>query len=164
MNNMNKLIESVSKYIEARIELIKVDVQQGIAKTLVSVIEYGIIGIVGFFAFVFICVGLANVFNELTDSRFWGYFIMAGIFLAVLAAVVASKKSHPDEDGEGSQQHVPQGSARTAAGRSHRPGSNRPERGAGPAERLWPDGSAEPAQFVLTAGLLVFSQITDTTY
>jgi hypothetical protein len=93
MNSMNKLIESVSKYIEARIELIKVDVQQGIAKTLVSVIEYGIIGIVGFFAFVFICVGLANVFNELTDSRFWGYFIMAGLFLLVLVAVVASKKA-----------------------------------------------------------------------
>jgi|GEM_PF-4291267 len=93
MNSMNKLIETVSKYIEARIELIKVDVQQGIAKTLVSVIEYGIIGIVGFFAFVFICVGLANVFNELTDSRFWGYFIMAGLFLAILAVVVASKKT-----------------------------------------------------------------------
>jgi hypothetical protein len=93
MNSMNKLIESVSKYIETRIELIKVDVQQGIAKTLVSAIEFGIIGVVGFFAFVFICVGLANVFNELTDSRFWGYFIMAGIFLAVLAVVVASKKA-----------------------------------------------------------------------
>ncbi len=96
MNSMNKLIETVSKYIEARIELIKVDVQQGIAKTLVSAIEYGIIGIVGFFAFVFICVGLANVFNELTDSRFWGYFIMAGIFLAVLAAVVASNMFHKE--------------------------------------------------------------------
>ena len=93
MDSMNKLIESVSKYIEARIELIKVDVQQGIAKTLVSVIEYGIIGVVGLFAFIFLCVGLANLLNELTDSRFWGYFIMTGLFLLVLVAVVASKKA-----------------------------------------------------------------------
>lgn len=88
---MNRLIETVSKYIEARIELIKVDVQQGIAKTLVNAIQIGIIAVLGLFTLAFICVGLAHVFNDLTESPFWGYFIMAGIFLLILVAVQASK-------------------------------------------------------------------------
>ena len=90
---MNRLIETISKYIEARIELIKVDVQQGIAKTLVNGIQFGLIGVLGLFALTFIFVGLANVFNDLTDSPFWGYFIMAGVFLLILAAVQAMKKT-----------------------------------------------------------------------
>jgi uncharacterized membrane protein YqjE len=90
---MNRLIETISKYIETRIELIKVDVQQGIAKTMVNAIQYGLIGVLGFFALIFICVGLANVFNDLTNSPFWGYFIMAGLFLAILGAVYASRKA-----------------------------------------------------------------------
>jgi hypothetical protein len=90
---MNRLIETISKYIEARIELVKVDVQQGIAKTLVNGIQFGLIGLLGFFTLTFICLGLAHVFNSLTNSSYWGYFIMAGVFLLILAAVQAMKKT-----------------------------------------------------------------------
>ncbi len=88
---MNKLIETISRYIETRIELIKVDLQQNIANSLVKAVQLGITIFLAFFIVSFVSIGLANLFNDLTDSPFWGYFIMAGFYLLLFLIARASQ-------------------------------------------------------------------------
>lgn len=89
---MEKLIENISRYLEARIELMKVDVQQKLAGAIVSAVQLGLLFFMGLFAFIFLNIALANYLNSLFDNSFGGYLILAGLYIALFLVVKASHK------------------------------------------------------------------------
>ena len=89
---MEKLIENISRYLEARIELIKVDLQQKMAGAIVSAVQLGLLIFLGLFAFLFANIALANFLNSVIGNSFGGYLILAGFYLVLAIIVKASQK------------------------------------------------------------------------
>lgn len=89
---MEKLIENISRYLEARIELIKVDLQQKVAGAIVSAVQLGLIAVTLLFAFIFANLALANFLNSVIGNSYAGYLILAGFYTILFFVVKASQK------------------------------------------------------------------------
>jgi hypothetical protein len=89
---VEKLIENISRYLEARIELIKVDLQQTVAGAIVSAVQLGLIAFTLLFAFIFANLALANFLNSVIGNSFAGYLILAGFYTLLFFIVKASQK------------------------------------------------------------------------
>ena len=90
---MEKLLENITRYLEARIELTKVDIQQKIAGAIVTGIQLGAISILILFTVLFASVGLANYLNSVIGNGFAGYLIVAAFYLVLFFIVKASHKA-----------------------------------------------------------------------
>ncbi|HEY9116815.1 MAG TPA: phage holin family protein [Roseivirga sp.] len=91
--DFNKLTETVSAYIETRIELLKLDIKEEMSKAIAKSMTWGVILICGLTALLFLSLGLALLFNELLNSGYYGYWIVAGIYLIVAAVIYISRDS-----------------------------------------------------------------------
>lgn len=89
---MEKLLENITRYLEARIELTKIDVQQKVAGAIVTGIQVGAIAILILFTVLFASVGLANYLNSVIGNSFAGYLIVAAFYLVLFFIVKASHK------------------------------------------------------------------------
>jgi hypothetical protein len=89
---VDKLIENVSRYLEARIELIKVEVQQKIASAIVSAVQLGAIFFLILFTVIFASAGLANYLNSVIGNSYAGFLIVAAFYLVLFFIVKASHK------------------------------------------------------------------------
>jgi hypothetical protein len=92
ITTVEKLIENISRYLEARIELIKVDLQQKVAGAIVSAVQLGLIAFTLLFAFIFANLALANFLNGVIGNSFGGYLILAGFYTVLFFIVKASHK------------------------------------------------------------------------
>lgn len=90
---MEKLIENISRYLEARIELIKVEVQQKVASAIVSVVQLGAIFFLILFTVIFASAGLANFLNSVIGNSYAGFLIVAALYLVLFFIVKASHKT-----------------------------------------------------------------------
>jgi hypothetical protein len=90
---VEKLLENITRYLEARIELTKVDIQQKIAGAIVTGIQLGAISILILFTVLFASVGLANYLNTVIGNSFAGYLIVAAFYLVLFFIVKASHKA-----------------------------------------------------------------------
>lgn len=79
--------------MEARIELIKVDVQQKVASGIVSAVQLGAIFFLILFTVIFASAGLANLLNNAIGNSYAGFFIVAALYLVLFFIVKASHKS-----------------------------------------------------------------------
>lgn len=86
---MDKLIENIARYLEARIELLKLDLQQQISGALVKIITFGLTFFLVPFVILFVSVGIANVLNDAIGNPYIGYFIVAGFYLALVVVIFA---------------------------------------------------------------------------
>lgn len=90
---MEKLIENISRYLESRIELIKIDVQQKIAGAIVSAVQIGLLFFMGLFTLIFASLALANWLNSIIGNSFAGHLIVAGFYLLLGVIVIAARKA-----------------------------------------------------------------------
>ena len=75
------IIDSLSGYVEARIELVKIEIREEVAKVIAKAM---ILAVVFFFALMFIfffSVALAHFLNRYFTESYIGYGIVAGIYL-----------------------------------------------------------------------------------
>ena len=89
---MDKLVENISRYLEARIELIKVDAQQKLASAIVSAVQLGAIFFMILFFVIFASAGLANYLNSAIGNSYAGFLIVAGFYLLLFFIIKASHK------------------------------------------------------------------------
>ena len=78
--HLDNLIENVSGYMEARLDLYKIEIREDLAKVLArSVIYVGIAGF-GFLVLMFLSIGLAHFLNRYFAETYAGFWIVAGIY------------------------------------------------------------------------------------
>lgn len=82
--DLDKLINTLTGYIETRIELLKIDVREGLSFVITKLVFVGILSLFGFFIVLFLFLGLAAILNKELESHFWGYLIVAAFFGLVL--------------------------------------------------------------------------------
>jgi hypothetical protein len=90
---VEKLIENITRYLEARIELLKVELQQKVASGIVSGIQIGLTAFTLLFAFIFANLALANFLNDVIGNSYAGYLILAGFYVVLFFIAKASQKA-----------------------------------------------------------------------
>ncbi|MDJ1484023.1 phage holin family protein [Cytophagaceae bacterium YF14B1] len=86
---IDKILENVLRYIESRFELFKLEIEESVSIALVRLIQGLIIGILGVFVLLFFSWGVANALNVWLNSTFVGYFIVGGIYLILMLAILS---------------------------------------------------------------------------
>jgi len=91
--NLNELFDNFYKYIEARIDLFKFETKESITEAVISVIQIVALLILSLFVVTFLSIGLALFLNEVLDSRFFGFLIVAGVYGFMLVGAIVAKNS-----------------------------------------------------------------------
>ena len=86
------LIDNLTGYVEARLQLMKHEIREEVAEAIAHAIVYFVLGL---FAFIFVLMGSAAV--ALFVSQYvgygWGFTIVAGFYLVLGLIVFASRHS-----------------------------------------------------------------------
>jgi uncharacterized membrane protein YqjE len=77
---LDSLVSHVTGYVEARIELMKVEIREDIAKTVARAIVMLSLILVGFLFLLFFSIGLAHFITSYLHSAYLGYWSVAGIY------------------------------------------------------------------------------------
>lgn len=91
--NLNELFDNFYKYIEARIDLFKFETKESITEAVISVVQIVALLILSLFVVTFLSIGLALFLNDVLDSRFLGFLIVAGIYALLLVGAIVAKNS-----------------------------------------------------------------------
>ncbi len=77
---LDTLVGHVTGYVEARIELMKVEIREDIARTVARSIVLISLILVGFLFLLFASIGLAHFLASKLQSAYLGYWSVAGIY------------------------------------------------------------------------------------
>ena len=91
--NINELFDSLRKYLEARIDLFKFETKESITEAVTTVVEVVLLMIASMLVLVFLSLGLAMLLNTLLDSQYWGFFIIAAVYIILLLVALNLRKS-----------------------------------------------------------------------
>jgi len=86
------LLEHVTDYLETYYQLITVNVAQKGINLASGIINAVILAILGLFAFGLISLGLGWWLGNLIESRVGGFFLMAGIYVVIMVAIILMRK------------------------------------------------------------------------
>ena len=89
---LDSLIENITGYVEARIELTKLELKEDVAKTLSKVLLFMLMGVVFTLFIVLISVAVAHLLAH-SVGAFGGFAIVAGFYLLVSVVVFAFRDS-----------------------------------------------------------------------
>ena len=82
---LDGLFNHLTGYVEARIELLKIEIREDIAKALAKALAnamiYGVIFFFGCMFMAFFSVGLAHFLNRYFSQTYIGFTIVAGLYL-----------------------------------------------------------------------------------
>ncbi len=82
------IIENMMGYIDTRIDIIKLEIQDKLKTSFVSLLHVLLLGFFGFMSFIFINLFIALLLNHALDSSFWGFGIVALFYVAVLVVLI----------------------------------------------------------------------------
>jgi len=77
---LDNLVENLSGYFETRVELIKIEVREEIAKVLSRALMIGVFLLLSLLFILFVSFGLANYLNDYFKNSHSGYWIVAAIY------------------------------------------------------------------------------------
>ena len=77
---VDSLLSNLTGYVETRVELLKVEVKEDLAKALAKAVSYFLIGFISALFLTFVSVALALLLGQRLGN-FVGFSIVAGIYL-----------------------------------------------------------------------------------
>ncbi|MCZ2477408.1 hypothetical protein G9H58_04985 [Aquirufa antheringensis] len=95
----NRLVELITDYLKTQFELIKLDIQEKLEEILVRIFKLIFVAAGFTITLFFLLLGGSEWINQVLESRFIGYFIMAGIIgLASLFLFLSLKPSENESE------------------------------------------------------------------
>lgn len=82
------LIDNLMGYIDTRIDIIRLEIQEKLKAAFVGAIHGVLLGLVGLMSLIFVSIFLGLLLNDLLDSSFWGFGIIALIYIILLVVLV----------------------------------------------------------------------------
>jgi uncharacterized membrane protein YqjE len=82
------LIDNLMGYIDTRIDIIRLEIQEKLKGAFVSAIHGALLGFTAFMSFIFLSIFLGLLLNHLLDSSFWGFGIIALFYIILLVILV----------------------------------------------------------------------------
>ncbi|MBF9236034.1 phage holin family protein [Hymenobacter sp. BT683] len=84
----DSLIGNLTGYLDTRIDLVRLELQQKASTVFVSTIHGATLAILGLMFVIFLSVFAGLALNSVLDSPFWGFGIVAGFYLVLLILVL----------------------------------------------------------------------------
>ena len=84
----DSLIGNLTGYLDTRIDLVRLEVQQKVSTVFVSTIHGATLAVLGLMFVVFLSIFVGLALNSALDSSFWGFGIVAGFYLLLLVLVL----------------------------------------------------------------------------
>ena len=91
LERLDEIRENIFRYLEARIELFTLETRGKLEEGVVVGIHGVVLGLLATMTTIFVFSLLAAYLNELTDSRYVGFLIVAGFFLILTVIWIAAK-------------------------------------------------------------------------
>ena len=79
---LDGVFNHLSGYLEARIELLKIEIREDVAKVIANAMIYAVVFFFATMFMIFFSIGLAQFLNQFLNESYSGYWIVAGIYLA----------------------------------------------------------------------------------
>ena len=90
---IDSLVDNLSGYVEARVNLLKIEIKEDIAKVLSKGLVHASIILFIFLFLIFMSLGIANYLNFVLQSEFHGYWIVSGIYLLLFSTFMIFRRS-----------------------------------------------------------------------
>ena len=91
---LDELLKSVVGYLETRLELIKLEAKEEIAKVLSRILLFTLFMMLFAMLIIISSITLGMYLNYLLDSAYWGMVIISGLYLFVLVFLVSTRNAH----------------------------------------------------------------------
>ncbi|MFD2573705.1 phage holin family protein [Spirosoma soli] len=91
LERLEEIRENIFRYLEARIELFTLETRGKLEEGVVVGVHGIVLALLGTMTTIFIFSLLAAYLNEVTDSRYLGFLIVAGFFLLLTVIWLAAK-------------------------------------------------------------------------
>jgi Putative Actinobacterial Holin-X, holin superfamily III len=92
LERLDEIRENIFRYLEARIELFTLETRGKLEEGVVVGIHGIVLALLGTMTTIFIFSLLAAYLNELTDSRYLGFLIVAAFFLVLTVVWLTGKE------------------------------------------------------------------------
>jgi uncharacterized membrane protein YqjE len=89
---LDNFVSNLTGYVEARLELLKTEIREDIAKALARTMMTVALLLMGFLFLVFFSVGLAHFISQYFAAPFAGYWIVAGIYGFLFLLLILFRK------------------------------------------------------------------------
>lgn len=90
--HLDDLAATGRKYIDAKVELVKLEIHQLLTKVVALLVVGFIIMFLSFLALAFLSISVGNLLNDVFNSNYLGYLVMTGFFLLVIAVIIFKLK------------------------------------------------------------------------
>ena len=84
----DSIISHLTGYLDTRIDLIRLEAQQKLKEVFITVAHSATLAVLGIFFLIFLSVFGGLALNSALDSAYWGFGIIAGIYLLLLILVL----------------------------------------------------------------------------
>ena len=84
----DSLIGNLTGYLDTRIDLVRLELQQKVSGALVGTIHGATLALLGLLFLIFVSIFAGLALNDALDSDFWGFGIVAGFYLLLLILVL----------------------------------------------------------------------------
>ena len=92
LERLEEIRENIFRYLEARIELFTLETRGKLEEGVVVGVHGIVLALLGTMTTIFIFSLLAAYLNEVTNSRYVGFLIVAGFFLILTVTWIAAKE------------------------------------------------------------------------
>jgi uncharacterized membrane protein YqjE len=90
---LDSLVNSLTGYVETRVELLKIEVREEIVKVVSYGLMIAICCLLGLLCLVFLSIGLANYISEQFRTSFTGYWIVSGSYALIFFVIILFRKN-----------------------------------------------------------------------
>lgn len=84
----DNLMGNLMGYLDTRIDLVRLEAQEKAKTAFVGTVHGVTLGLIGLLFFVFLNLFVALLLNDVLDSPYWGFGIVAGFYLVLLIIFV----------------------------------------------------------------------------
>ena len=88
-----QVIDNVIEFVEVKTEQIKLKIIARVAKMLSGVIAISVSLLFGFFFLFFLSYAFAEMLNDILESSYLGFLLIAGVYLLVIVITILLVKS-----------------------------------------------------------------------
>ena len=84
----DSLIGNLTGYLDTRIDIVKLELQQKASTVLVSTVHGAALAMLGLLFSLFVSIFAGLALNSALDSSYWGFGVVAGFYLVLLVLVL----------------------------------------------------------------------------
>ena len=92
-SSARKVIDNIVEFIEVKTEQVKLRIIARVARMLSGVLALSVAALLSFFFLFFLSFAFAEMINAALESTYYGFLIIAGVYLLVIILVFALVKS-----------------------------------------------------------------------